>query len=149
MAVLDISGLPDDPSAAAVMFYERWLAYAGPPRDGEVAARSADGGGWRPDATSLDDASPHHHPADGPPPRAGEDLVLIFPSADYTHTAWRLAAVQNLARGAAPARVNAVSGGSAQARAAALAYLGAAEGVTGQVLQLDDAGAGPVVERAQ
>jgi valyl-tRNA synthetase len=42
-----------------------------PPRDGEVAARSADGGGSQTDAASAD--SPLHHPADGPPPRPGED----------------------------------------------------------------------------
>ncbi|WP_231382099.1 valine--tRNA ligase, partial [Sphingobium indicum] len=41
-----------------------------PPRNGEVAARSADGGGGRFDANSRPDASPLHHPAGGPPPRA-------------------------------------------------------------------------------
>ena len=41
-----------------------------PPQDGEVAARSADGGGSRPGAALA--ASPLHHPAGGPPPRAGE-----------------------------------------------------------------------------
>jgi len=43
-----------------------------PPRNGEVAARSADGGvGGR-----MTKARPLHHPAqpDGPPPRSGEDL---------------------------------------------------------------------------
>ena len=35
---------------------------------------SAAGGGGSPhDATSRQDANPHHHPADGPPPRFGED----------------------------------------------------------------------------
>jgi valyl-tRNA synthetase len=38
-----------------------------PPRDGEVAARSADGGG-------EGGAAPLHRPAGGPPPRAGEDF---------------------------------------------------------------------------
>ena len=46
-----------------------------PPRNGEVAARSADGGGALLDATLPQDAGPLHHPAGGPPPRAGEDLV--------------------------------------------------------------------------
>ena len=78
-----------------------------------------------------------------------EPLTILFPRADYTHTAWRLAAVQSLARKAAPQRVNAASGGHGAARLAAVHYLGNAEGVTGQVLQLDDAGAEPVVERAQ
>ncbi len=44
-----------------------------PPRHGEVAARSADGG----DSLQAphDEANPHHRPADGPPPRSGEDLL--------------------------------------------------------------------------
>ncbi|MBS0480618.1 MAG: hypothetical protein JSR96_00395 [Proteobacteria bacterium] len=80
------------------------------------------------------------------PGAGGEtDLVLIFPSADHTHTAWRLAAIQGLARARIPGRVNAVAGGSAAAVTAALAYLGAAPGLTGQYLPLDDAGAGPVI----
>src|SRR5690606_21853569 len=48
-----------------------------PPRDGEVAARSADGGGSPSHATSRKAAGPLHHPSDGPPPRAGEDLGYI------------------------------------------------------------------------
>jgi hypothetical protein len=72
-------------------------------------------------------------------------LTLIFPPADHTHRAWRLAAVQALAREHAPARINAVAGGSEAAVAAALAYLEAADGLTGQYLPLDDAGAGAVV----
>ena len=48
-----------------------------PPRDGEVAARSADGGD-SPSGTAFA-ASPLHHPADDPPPRAGEDLKRDFP----------------------------------------------------------------------
>ncbi|HEY7808709.1 MAG TPA: cysteine desulfurase [Croceibacterium sp.] len=49
-----------------------------PPRDGEVAARRADGGGSPPDA-SVRAESPLHRPADGPPPRPGEDLRRHFP----------------------------------------------------------------------
>jgi len=45
------------------------------PTGGEVAARSADGGGSRP-STELT-ASPLHHPAGGPPPRAGEELSEV------------------------------------------------------------------------
>ncbi len=44
----------------------------GPPRDGEVAAAPAADGGDSPHAPSHPDTSPHHRPADGPPPRAGE-----------------------------------------------------------------------------
>ena len=76
-------------------------------------------------------------------------LTLVFAAGDHTHSAWRLAAVQALAREHAPARVNALSGGSAPAIAAAQAYLEAAGGVTGQYLPLDDAGATPVVLLAE
>ncbi|MBA4051949.1 MAG: valine--tRNA ligase, partial [Erythrobacter sp.] len=52
-----------------------------PPRDGEVAARSADGGD-SPPAPSHPEANPLHHPAGGPPPRAGEDLLAKhFPNS--------------------------------------------------------------------
>ncbi len=44
----------------------------GPPQLGEVGARSADGGD-SPQAPTHEDANPLHRPADGPPPRAGED----------------------------------------------------------------------------
>ena len=53
-----------------------------PPRDGEVAARSADGGG-SPLDTLIKDANPLHHPADGPPPRSGEDLGVAAMMAPY------------------------------------------------------------------
>jgi valyl-tRNA synthetase len=44
-----------------------------PPRSGEVAAGTADGGGAQPNA-SPDADNPLHQPAAGPPPRTGEDL---------------------------------------------------------------------------
>lgn len=75
----------------------------------------------------------------------GDDLVLLFPPADHTHTAWRLAAVQSLAREHAPLRVNGLASSDEAAITAALAYLSAADGVTGQLLSLDSAGAGTVV----
>jgi hypothetical protein len=68
------------------------------------------------------------------PPRAGEDLVLVFGPAPYDHRAWRLAAIQDLARAAAPIRVNGIVGDDEPAIAEALAYLEAAPGVTGQLL---------------
>lgn len=71
---------------------------------------------------------------------AGEDLALVFPAADHTHAGWRLAAVQMLAREAAPLRVNAVAGDDPAGIAAALDYLAAAGGVTGQYFPLDGAG---------
>ena len=73
-------------------------------------------------------------------------LTLLFVPSDHTHRAWRLAAVQALAREHAPARVNAVAGEGDAAVSAALAWLEAAEGVTGQYLPLDDVGAGAVIQ---
>jgi hypothetical protein len=73
------------------------------------------------------------------------DLLLVFPPADHPHRAWRLAVVQELARAAAPRRVNALAADSEPAIAAASDYLARADGVTGQYLVLDDAGAGAVV----
>ena len=71
------------------------------------------------------------------PPHPGEDLVLVFPPAPYDHDRWRLAAVQNLARAAAPARVNAIVGDDEAAIAETLAYLEGAPGVTGQLLAVE------------
>lgn len=76
---------------------------------------------------------------------AGDDLALVFAPCDHTHRAWRVAAVQELAREAAPVRVNALAADSEAAIAQSLRYLNAAPGVTGQYLQLDDGGAGSVV----
>ena len=72
----------------------------------------------------------------------GPVITLVLPPADHTHQAWRLAAVQGLARALAPRRVNAVASTSEPAIAAAQGFLAAAPGVTGQLLQLDDNGAG-------
>jgi hypothetical protein len=68
-------------------------------------------------------------------------IVIVFEPADHTHRGWRLAAVQQLARDHAPLRVNAVASDDDRAIGAALAYLRAAEGVTGQYLPLDGNGA--------
>ena len=69
-------------------------------------------------------------------------LALVFPPAGHEHGAWRLSAVQTLAREMAPARLNAIASDDETAIAAALAYLAAADGVTGQYLPLDSVGAG-------
>ncbi|MEP7222728.1 MAG: Rossmann fold domain-containing protein [Novosphingobium sp.] len=69
------------------------------------------------------------------------DLLLIFPPADHTHRAWRLAAVQEIARSKAPLRVNAAASNDPAAIMAALAYLDGAAGVTGQYLPLADVAA--------
>jgi len=63
-------------------------------------------------------------------------LTLVFRPADHSHRAWRLAAVQNLARRLTPIRVNAVAGSDESAIAAAASYLAQAPGVTGQYLPL-------------
>ncbi|MCW1430432.1 Rossmann fold domain-containing protein [Novosphingobium sp. JCM 18896] len=76
-----------------------------------------------------------------------DHLVLAFDPADYTHKAWRLAAVQQLARDHAPRRVNAVASDDEKAIAAALTYLGTADGVTGQYLPLDGNGAAALLSR--
>jgi hypothetical protein len=73
-------------------------------------------------------------PADG-------DLVLLFQPADHTHRAWRLAAVQGLARARAPGRVNGLAGADEAAISAARDYLENAPGVTGQYWPLDAEGA--------
>ena len=73
------------------------------------------------------------------------DILIAFPAADHTHQGWRLAAVQMLARAKAPQRINAVSGGSAATIAAAFEYLARAPGMTGQLISLDDLGAGAVL----
>jgi hypothetical protein len=64
-------------------------------------------------------------------------LAVVFPAAPFDHRGWRLAAVQDLAREAAPRRVNGIIGGDAQAIAETLAWLGGAPGVTGQLLAMD------------
>ena len=76
---------------------------------------------------------------------ATSDLLLVFPATDHTHRGWRLAAVQMLARAKAPLRVNAVVGGSAVSVVAAAEYLARAPGLTGQLISLDDEGAGGVI----
>ena len=66
-------------------------------------------------------------------------IVILFDIADHTHQAWRKAAVGELAREAAPRRVNAVAGSPGASLEAVCAYLDTADGVTGHVLATDDA----------
>jgi len=65
------------------------------------------------------------------------DLAIHFPPADHPHRAWRLAAVQELAREAAPHRVNGVEGDDDPATAATIAWLADAPAITGQLLGVD------------
>ncbi len=92
------------------------------------------------------DAAAQFHAQWVPPIRKAlseEAMVTIqFPPADYPHKSWRLAAIQELAREAAPVRVNGLEADDDAAVSAALDYLDNAPGITGQLLSLDPTGAG-------
>jgi hypothetical protein len=103
---LHVLDLPETPSEAAREFYQVHLPTA---RDAIAAAR-----------------------AKGAP----FTLTLMFPAADHTHRAWRLAAVQSLARECAPVRINGLAGDDEAAIKQALAYLADAPGITGQLLEV-------------
>ncbi len=64
-------------------------------------------------------------------------MVLIFPPADHAHHGWRLASVQDLARTAAPVRVNAIVGADDAGIAKAADWLETAPGITGHVLRIE------------
>jgi hypothetical protein len=87
------------------------------------------------------DAAARFHAHDVPRSREllrdAQALALVLAPARYDHHGWRLAAVQDLAREAAPKRVNAVVGDDERAIAEALAWLSAAPGITGQLLAVD------------
>lgn len=68
---------------------------------------------------------------------AFDAVVVLFPVADHTHRAWRLAAIQQLAREAAPTRVNGVVGEDFDATDEIVSWLANAPGVTGQLLAVD------------
>ncbi|MGB3377820.1 Rossmann fold domain-containing protein [Allopontixanthobacter sediminis] len=69
-------------------------------------------------------------------------LVLVMPAAPHDHRDWRLGLARDLAREAAPCRVNVLAGADTSAIAATLEYLERAPGVTGQLLVTDGQGAG-------
>ncbi len=73
------------------------------------------------------------------------DVLLVFAPAEHPHRGWREAAVGALGRAFAPRRINAVASDNPAAVDSALAYLATAQGLTGQYLPLDDAGAGAVL----
>ena len=167
MKLVRIAPLPDDALAAAAVFYAEWY----PQIRCDLEARAplpfrggAGGGDSRFTATFREAESPHPNPVSGwtapgspssvrgterPETPEGEGLILIFPPADHTHRAWRLAAVQGLARQLAPLRVNAVVSDNDAAIAESAAYLAAAPGLTGQYLPLDGTGAGAVIDSGQ
>lgn len=61
-------------------------------------------------------------------------MAIILPPAAHDHRDWRLALARDLAREAAPVRVNVVAGPPGEARDATLRFLADAPGVTGQYL---------------
>lgn len=61
-------------------------------------------------------------------------LAIILPPAAHDHRDWRLALARDLAREAAPKRINVVAGLPGEAREATLRFLSDAPGVTGQYL---------------
>ncbi len=68
---------------------------------------------------------------------AGPDctsLAIILPPAPTDHRDWRRTLARDLAREAAPRRVNVVAGHPGDARVATLRFLADAPGVTGQYL---------------
>ncbi len=128
---IDEADLPAGPLDAAAEFYATWLPRARahlPPRNGE-GDHAQHGGGELP---GREFPSVGARAAALSPCR--EALVIVFPPASHEHRAWRLAAVQELAREMAPRRVNGVVGADRQAIARTLAYLERAPGVTGQLL---------------
>ena len=86
------------------------------------------------------DAAAHFHGEWLPKARSqlgtAETLALIFPVAAHQHRGWRLAAVQDLARAAAPKRVNGVAGDDRAAIDHATRWLASAPGITGQLLDV-------------
>ena len=78
-----------------------------------------------------------------------KNLLLVFAPAGHDHRAWRLAAVQGLARSHAPLRVNALAAASDDAIDAASRWLTESESITGQYLPLDGNAAGRVLYRQQ
>lgn len=73
--------------------------------------------------------------------RTFENVSVVFPPASFEHRGWRLAAIQNLARETAPARVNGIVGEvySQAGVASTIAWLCAAPGITGQLLEVEPA----------
>ncbi|WP_271078364.1 Rossmann fold domain-containing protein [Aurantiacibacter sp. MUD61] len=98
-AIVEVTGLPENPLDAAAKFHSEWVA--------KVRGYARSG-----------------------------DVVVIFQPADHTHHAWRLAAVQELARESVPYRVNGVEGDHMQDVSETLFYLQSADGVTGQLFTM-------------
>ena len=68
--------------------------------------------------------------------KASADVIVLFATADHTHASWRKAVIEELAREAAPRRVNAVVAPDKTGANEVLDFLARAPGVTGQVLEV-------------
>ena len=64
-------------------------------------------------------------------------VAFVFSGVTKEHYGWRLAAIQSLAREAAPKRVNGVAGDDYETSRAATDWLANAPGITGQLLAVD------------
>ena len=73
-------------------------------------------------------------------------LAVVFADRRHDHAAWRKAIIADLAREAAPKRVNGVEGGNAAGVAATLDWLQGAGGITGQLLPVEGTNAGNSAE---
>ncbi|APE28209.1 Rossmann fold domain-containing protein [Aurantiacibacter gangjinensis] len=71
--------------------------------------------------------------------QSGADIAVLLDHADHAHDSWRKAAIEELAREAAPCRLNAVIGPDGEACDAVCAFLDSAPGVTAQLFTTDDA----------
>lgn len=65
-------------------------------------------------------------------------LAIVLPPAGPNHRDWRLALARDLAREAAPRRVNVVAGRAGASLTGTLRFLANAPGVTGQYLVCDE-----------
>lgn len=95
-------------------------------------------------ALSLDAASAFHtlilpqiRGASASGDASGDNCVVLFDPADHSHESWRKAAIGELAREAAPCRLNGVIGSSQSAIDEICDYLANAQGVTGQIFETD------------
>ena len=70
------------------------------------------------------------------PPSTDEHLLVVFDRAPHDHRAWMLAAIQILARHAAPRRVNGIVRAAGADFRSASGFVANAAGVTGQLLSL-------------
>lgn len=113
--VLHMFDLPDAPLDAAAHFFSEHLPLA---RD------------------LLKEGANKRLPGPGLPEEI-DAIAFVFPSAGKEHHGWRLAVIQELAREAAPKRVNCIAGDDLDAIDEAIKWLASAPGITGQLFAVD------------